>query len=88
MTRKNQISHAKQATGLNRKTIDKFYTSGNIVKKCIDLIRENVVINKDDLCIEPSAGNGSFVEQIKSLFAHYKFYDLDPENSEIITQDY
>ena len=77
-----------QTTGLKRKTIDKFYTSACIVDKCIQLIKQTVTIQKDDLCIEPSAGNGSFIKGIKSLFKNHKFYDLEPENTEIIKQDY
>jgi len=77
-----------QITGLKRKTIDKFYTSSIIVNECINLIKQNINIYEDDLCIEPSAGNGSFINGIKSLFKTYKFYDLEPENNEIIKQDY
>ena len=78
----------KQNTGLKRKTIDKFYTCKSAVEKCMALVREHLEINKDDVCIEPSAGNGSFIENIKTSFTNYRFYDLDPENSEIIKQDY
>jgi len=77
-----------QSTGLKRRPIDKYYTSQNIVNKCIDLIKENINIQENDLCVEPSAGNGAFINIIKSLFKNYKFYDLEPENSEIIKQDY
>jgi predicted RNA methylase len=78
----------KKSTGLKRETIDKYYTADNIVKKCMELIKTNISITKNDLCIEPSAGNGAFIEAIKSLFMNYKFYDLEPENSAIIKQDY
>ena len=77
-----------QTTGLKRKTIDKFYTSPSIVNECIKSINENINIQQDDLCIEPSAGNGSFIKGIKSLSKNYEFYDLEPENNEIIKQDY
>ena len=77
-----------QTTGLKRKTVDKFYTSPRIVSECIKLIKEKINIQEDDLCIEPSAGNGSFINGIMSLFKTYKFYDLEPENDEIIKQDY
>ena len=77
-----------QTTGLKRKTIDKFYTCKIIVNECIKLIKEKINIQEKDLCIEPSAGNGSFIDSIKSLFKFYKFYDLEPENDEIIKQDY
>jgi predicted RNA methylase len=78
----------KKSTGLKRETIDKYYTADNIVKKCMELIKTNISITKNDLCVEPSAGNGAFIEAIKSLFMNYKFYDLEPENSAIIKQDY
>ena len=81
-------TNVKQETGLNRKTIDKYYTSENIVEKCMKLVKTQIKINKDDLCIEPSAGNGSFIKSIKLLFNNYKFYDLEPDNVEIIKQDY
>ena len=77
-----------QLTGLKRKTIDKYYTSQNIVNKCIVFIKQYININEDDLCIEPSAGNGAFINGIKSLFKNYKFYDLEPENNEINKQNY
>ena len=77
-----------KTTGLKRNTIDKYYTSQHIVDKCIEIIKTHIEINKSDICIEPSAGNGSFINGIKSLFKNYKFYDLEPANNEIIKQDY
>jgi hypothetical protein len=78
----------KQNTGLNRNTIDKFYTTSNIVNYCIKLITQYINISNTDLCIEPSAGNGSFIKSIKTLCNNYKFYDIEPEHHEIIKQDY
>ena len=78
----------KNKTGLKRELLDKFYTSPHIVIECIKNIKENLEINKNDLCIEPSAGNGAFINGIKSMFKFYKFYDLKPENEEVIKQDY
>ncbi len=75
-------------TGLKRITSDKFYTSQKAVKKCMELIDKNINIQENDICIEPSAGNGAFMNDIKVLFKNYKFYDLEPGNSEIIKQDY
>lgn len=79
---------SKQLTGTKRNIIDKFYTSDNTVKLCIFLIKNNLDIKQDDLIIEPSAGNGSFIEDIKKLSKNYIFYDIEPENSEIIKQDF
>jgi hypothetical protein len=76
-------------TGLKRNTIDKFYTKQSIVNLCNQYIKQYLKINKkDDLIIEPSAGNGAFISAIKSLCDNYKFYDIKPEHTEIIKQDF
>lgn len=77
-----------QSKGLNRNTIDKFYTRKSIVKICMKLIKENITIKTSDLIIEPSAGNGSFIKYIKRLSNNYKFYDIKAEHKDIIQQDY
>lgn len=77
-----------QKTGLKRKTIDKFYTSNAVVDECIALIKKTLQINENDLCIEPSAGNGAFINGIKSLCDNFAFYDIEPENNEIIKLDF
>lgn len=78
----------EQTTELNRNTIDKYYTKPNIATQCIELIKTHVTLNANDLIIEPSAGNGSFITQIKTLSPNYIFYDLEPEHEEIIRQDF
>ena len=77
-----------QATGLLRSSIDKFYTKPEIVQLCINNIKQSININNTDLIIEPSAGNGSFISEMKLLSSQFKFYDLEPENDEISQQDY
>ncbi len=74
--------------GLKRNTIDKYYTKDNIVELCLNLVKKYIQINPNDLIIEPSAGNGSFITGIKSITSNFKFYDLEPDNDEIIKQDY
>lgn len=80
----------KQSKGLNRNVIDKFYTKHNVVELCMNYFKENIIIENNDLIIEPSAGNGSFINNIKSLKCNYKFYDIEPELNfdEIEKQDY
>lgn len=78
----------KQKKGLNRDTIDKYYTKDIIVNLCLNNVNKHIEINSNDIIIEPSAGNGSFIKGIKLLTNNYKFYDIEPENSEIIKQDY
>ena len=85
---KAKQSKAKQSKGLKRNTIDKYYTKDRVVETCLAAFKTHVKIGKKDLCIEPSAGNGSFIPGIKALFKQYRFYDLEPEHAEIIKQDY
>ena len=68
--------------------LDKYYTKEEVVKICIKLIKENIKINPLDMIIEPSAGNGSFIKEIKGLNKNVYFYDISPEHAEIIRQDY
>ena len=77
-----------QNTGLKRDTIDKYYTNPEIVEDCKVQIKKYINIEGNDLIIEPSAGNGSFIKIIKELSKNYKFYDLLPENKEIVKQDF
>tara|TARA_Y100001970_G_C14216611_1_gene850052 strand:- start:924 stop:1760 length:837 start_codon:yes stop_codon:yes gene_type:complete len=77
-----------QTTGLNRDTIDKYYTNQDTVTNCIKKIKQHTQINEDDLFIEPSAGNGSFIPKLLSLSSNCLFYDIEPENSSIMKQDY
>jgi len=78
----------KQNKGLKRNTIDKYYTKPSIVEQCIELVKKYINISYDDLIIEPSAGNGSFIENIKKISTNYVFYDLEPEHDEIYKQDF
>jgi len=78
----------KQNTGLTRQIIDKYYTAEHVVKMCETKIKQYINIDERDLCVEPSAGNGAFIESVKNLFTNYQFYDLEPENAEIIKQNY
>lgn len=78
----------KQKKGLKRNTIDKYYTKNIVVDLCINHFKKYIQINYNDLIIEPSAGNGSFISSIKLITNNFKFYDIEPDNDEIIKQDY
>ncbi len=84
----SKLSILQQKKGLKRNTIDKFYTKENIVNQCIELIKSNIEILDNDLIIEPSAGNGAFINKIKELSNNSRFYDIEPEHDEIIKQDF
>jgi hypothetical protein len=55
----------KQTSGLKRNTIDKYYTKKCVVDNCLGYVKEHVNIDEDDLIIEPSAGNGSFIDGLR-----------------------
>jgi len=79
---------AKQRKGLARNTIDKFYTKPNIAKLCTNALKKHIKINAADLIIEPSAGNGAFIGELKMLTCEHRFYDIEPDHEEIIKQDF
>lgn len=66
--------------------LDKFYTLPTYSKKCIDKVFEIYNISTFDLIIEPSAGNGSFLQQINS--ENKLGIDISPDHTDIIKQDY
>lgn len=68
---------------------DKFYTKPEVAFRCL----ENLVSIKNithKTIIEPSAGNGSFIEAISRLdiSVDLKCFDLLPEHDSIIKQDF
>ena len=84
-----ETKQTKQKKGLKRNTIDKYYTNNTVVNLCLSSIKKYIKIHDNDVIIEPSAGNGSFIVGIKTLSSNHIFYDLEPENNnEIIKQDY
>lgn len=78
-----------QTTGLDRNIIDKFYTKPTVSKKCCDIIKQIIDINyENDIIIEPSAGNGSFIPEILKMSLNCSFYDIQPEHPIVVKQDY
>jgi len=79
----------KQTTGLIRNITDKYYTNKAAVTLCIEAIKQHIVINSSThLIIEPSAGNGAFIDSIKTLTTNHVFYDIYPEHKEILKVDF
>ena len=86
---------APQDTGLGRSTIDKYYTKSEIVDMCQTYIVSHLLSDgKDhtnDIAIEPSAGNGSFIKCIQTLgFAKENqiLLDIEPEHPAITQSNY
>lgn len=63
---------------------DKYYTPREISKYCINKTFEVLSGCEISEIVEPSAGNGSFSEQIENCVA----YDIEPENNFITKQDF
>ena len=66
--------------------LDKFYTVPEFSKKCINKVNDLYDINTWDLVVEPSAGNGSFLNQIDCI--NKIGIDISPENDNIIKQNF
>lgn len=66
--------------------LDKFYTVPSYAKHCIDIVSGLYDLSSFSLIIEPSAGNGSFLNQIPSI--NKIGIDISPEHEKIIKQDY
>jgi len=64
---------------------DKYYTPSYLAKYCIDKTYEIIGEENISEVIEPSAGNGSFSNQIPTLCWAY---DIEPEHPSIKKQDY
>jgi hypothetical protein len=90
--RKNNINKPTEIINTNKlllvreEGLDKFYTLQSQSKKCIDKVNELYDIKLWDIIVEPSAGNGSFLNQISS--DNVIGIDIFPEHSNIIKQDF
>ena len=86
----------KQTVGLKRdktsSNLEKYYTKKETVDTCIkqfNLVMKDYSFSKEnDVIIEPSAGNGAFIEGCKKLSNNCLFYDIEPEHNDIVKQDY
>lgn len=77
-----------QEIGLKRNTIDKFYTKLNIVSECISYVKKHIKINENDIVIEPSAGDGAFINEIEKISKNNLFIDIEPNNDKIFKENY
>ncbi|MHA2083084.1 MAG: hypothetical protein ACXABD_04960 [Candidatus Thorarchaeota archaeon] len=74
-------------TGLKRQDGDKFYTKKLVVDQCMKAVIEKIDLD-DLLLIEPSAGDGAFIDAIKQSTAMHRFYDIEPHHPDIIKCDF
>lgn len=85
------IKNSKNAKETREEGVDKFYTVPSCSNRCIDKVFELYDANREtsswDFIIEPSAGNGSFLNQIRSE-APIIGIDILPEHPSIVNQDF
>lgn len=64
---------------------DKYYTSAELAKYCVEKTKE--IIGKENITeyIEPSAGNGVFLNYLDES---YLAFDIEPDDDRIIKQDW
>ena len=65
--------------------LDKYYTSPELAKYCVEKTKEIIGSENITEYIEPSAGNGVFLDYLDKP---YLAYDIEPEDERIIRQDY
>lgn len=80
------LDQPKNAKNVREEGLDKFYTIPTYSKKCIDKIFDLYDKTFFDLIIEPSAGNGSFFNQLEC--DNKIGIDIEPENSNIIKMNF
>lgn len=83
----------QQETGYLRDSIDKFYTKRPIALFCITHLHPILLqhsLQQSDLFLEPSAGDGAFVEATQTLFPDNKCdaLDITPEEKTITKEDF
>lgn len=82
----NKDNDIKNVKRVREQGLDKFYTIPNYAKRCIDTVFTIRAKEEFDLIIEPSAGNGSFFNQLD--FEDKVGIDISPENENIIKMDF
>lgn len=74
--------------------LDKFYTKTEIAERLMEQVDKYVNFNNDEWFVEPSAGNGIWIDSYKSLYEDMVIenniigYDLKPDREDIIQQDF
>ena len=67
--------------------LDKYYTNKDLAKYCTEKMASFTGV-VGVTCIEPSAGNGSFIQPIQDTYSEHLFMDIEPEHNLVHKQDY
>jgi len=70
--------------------LDKYYTPQNVVKKVFEILDSKDISSKLEFYLEPSAGDGAFLKEIKKRGIPFYACDIEPDGelSEIEKQDF
>jgi hypothetical protein len=81
-----------ETRGLKRSGLEQFYTAPDIAELCVRETIDTLPIREYTLVIEPSAGQGIFIDVYKKHdmrpWVCIKGLDIDPKRSDIVKQDY
>ena len=58
---------------------DQFYTNPGISSYCLDVFKDTIDIDHDDILLEPSAGNRSFSDILIEQCYNVDAYDIEPK---------
>lgn len=85
----NNNNEILSQTGFARfSTLELFYTKPEVALECYQKIKEKLLLNNNDLFIEPSAGTGEFIKLIKNDFEKNLSYDINPRQDYIIKKNF
>lgn len=66
--------------------LDQFYTDRQVAKQCWSLLNQSGVLTANDYLLEPSAGDGAFLELLPARWR--VGLDIDPRHPEVLKQDF
>jgi len=69
-------------------SLDKYYTKLEVVEITVSSFLKTVEVSENDLIVEPSAGDGSFIQPLRFLNCRKIFLDIAPENAQITRADF
>lgn len=72
--------------------LSQFYTNKTVSIYCVQLVKQKLkdFINDDDVFLEPSAGQGVFVDSVNQVFPNNKIisFDIDPKREDIVKSNF
>lgn len=70
--------------------LDQFYTSKLVVNEFLSILKSKKIINENSILIEPSAGDGKFLDGFETFFPKniYEAYDIEKNHPNVLEQDF